>query len=46
VRVFDDGRLVAEIIPELWLFDHYDVQLSKPYQEERVGELAVITAEA
>jgi diadenylate cyclase len=46
VRVFDDGRLVAEIIPELWLFDHYDVQLSKPYQEERVGDLAVITAEA
>ena len=46
VRVFDDGRLVAEIIPELWLFDHYDVQLSTPYQEERVGDLAVITAEA
>ena len=46
VRVFDDGRLVAEIIPELWLFDHYDVQLSKPYQEERVGDLAVITADA
>src|SRR5258705_1517532 len=46
VRVFDDGRLVAGIIPELWLFDHYDVQLSKPYQEERVGDLAVMTAEA
>ena len=22
VRVFDDGKLVAEIIPELWLMDH------------------------
>ena len=46
VRVFDDGKLVAEIIPELWLMDHYNVQLSKPYEEERVGDLAVITARA
>jgi diadenylate cyclase len=44
VRVFDDGKLVAEIIPELWLMDHYNVQLSRPYQEERVGDLAVLTA--
>jgi len=46
VRVFDDGRLVAEIIPELWLMDHYNVQLSTPYEEERVGDLAVLTAKA
>jgi len=46
VRVFDDGKLVAEIIPELWLMDHYNVQLSQPYEEERVGDLAVITAKA
>jgi len=44
VRVFDDGKLVAEIIPELWLMDHYNVQLSKPYDEERLGDLAVLTA--
>ncbi len=44
VRVFDDGKLVAEIIPELWLMDHYNVQLSTPYEEERVGDLAVLTA--
>jgi DNA integrity scanning protein DisA with diadenylate cyclase activity len=44
VRVFDDGELVAEIIPELWLMDHYNVQLLKPYEEERVGDLAVLTA--
>ena len=44
VRVFDHGKLVAEIIPELWLMDHYNVQLSKPYEEERVGDLAVLTA--
>lgn len=46
VRVFDDGKLVAEIIPELWLMDHYNVQLAAPYQEEVVGDLAVLTAEA
>jgi DNA integrity scanning protein DisA with diadenylate cyclase activity len=23
VRVFDDGKLIAEIVPELWLMDHY-----------------------
>ncbi len=46
VRVFDDGKLVAEIIPELWLMDHYNVQLAAPYQEEVVGDLAVLTAKA
>jgi hypothetical protein len=46
VRVFDDGKLVAEIIPELWLMDHYNVQLPAPYQEEVVGDLAVLTAKA
>ena len=46
VRVFDDGKLVAEIIPELWLMDQYNVQLSRPYDEERMGDLAVLTAKA
>ncbi|MGH9880187.1 MAG: hypothetical protein ACRD6N_02030 [Pyrinomonadaceae bacterium] len=46
VRIFDDGKLVAEIIPELWLMDHYNVQLARPYEEERVGDLAVLTSKA
>lgn len=45
VRVFDDGELVAEIIPELWLMDRYNVQMSKQYKEERIGDLAVLTAQ-
>lgn len=45
VRVFDDGELVAEIIPELWLMDRYNVQMTKPYEEERIGDLAVLTAQ-
>jgi len=44
VRVFDSGELVAEIIPELWLMDHYNVQLPAPYSEEVVGDVAVLTA--
>ena len=44
VRVFDDGKLVAEIIPELWLMDHYNVQITAPYKEEVLGDLAVLTA--
>jgi DNA integrity scanning protein DisA with diadenylate cyclase activity len=46
VRVFDDGNMVAEIIPELWLMDRYNVQLRAPYREERQGELAVLVAES
>ncbi|MGB7925475.1 MAG: diadenylate cyclase [Pyrinomonadaceae bacterium] len=43
VRVFDDGQLIAEIIPELWLMDRYTAQLPAPYKEELVGDLAVLT---
>jgi hypothetical protein len=46
VRVFDDGKLVAEIIPELWLMDRYNVQLRAPYREEHQGDLAVLVAES
>ena len=42
VRVFDNGRLIAEIIPELWLLSHHDVQLRGPYREERQGDIAVL----
>lgn len=46
VRVFDDGKLVAEIIPELWLLDRYNIQLRAPYREEHQGDLAVLVAES
>jgi DNA integrity scanning protein DisA with diadenylate cyclase activity len=46
VRVFDDGKLVAEIIPELWLMDRHNVQLRAPYREELQGDLAVLVAES
>jgi DNA integrity scanning protein DisA with diadenylate cyclase activity len=43
VRVFDDGELVSEIIPELWLFSRYSHHLEGPYSERTGERLAVIS---
>lgn len=42
VRIFDDGRLIAEIIPELWLLSHHDVQIRGDHVEKRQGDLTVL----
>jgi hypothetical protein len=42
VRVFDNGGLIAEIIPELWLLSHHKIQLCGPYLEKRDGEIALL----
>ena len=44
VRIFDNGQLIAEIIPELWLLSHHEVQLRGPYHEERQGDMAVLVS--
>lgn len=43
VRVFDDGELVSEIIPELWLFSRYSHHLEGPYSARTGERLAVIS---
>jgi diadenylate cyclase len=43
VRIFCHGQLKAEIIPELWLMNRYEVQLQGPITRENVGGLAVVT---
>jgi hypothetical protein len=43
VRVFDDGRLIAEIIPEVWLLRHEVSKIALPRRESIVGDLAVIS---
>ena len=43
VRVFDDGQLVSEIIPELWLFSRYSHHLEGAYSERTSERLAVIS---
>lgn len=42
VRLFCHGKLVGEIIPELWMIDHA-VQLRGPVKKETYGELTVLT---
>jgi len=42
VRLFCHGRLVGEIIPELWMVDHA-ARLSRTANREPVGELTILT---
>src|SRR6202167_4863583 len=42
VRLFCHGKLVAEIIPELWMMDHA-AHLRGTVKREQVGELTVLT---
>jgi DNA integrity scanning protein DisA with diadenylate cyclase activity len=45
VRVFHAGELIAEIIPELWLFRrHLQPHLRGPVTEQHVEDLAIFTA--
>jgi DNA integrity scanning protein DisA with diadenylate cyclase activity len=45
VRVFHQGALIVEIIPELWLFRrHLQPQLRGPVNEQHVDDLAIFTA--
>ena len=41
VRLFCHGRLVGEIIPEVWMVDH--ARLRGTVKREQVGELTVLT---
>jgi DNA integrity scanning protein DisA with diadenylate cyclase activity len=45
VRVFHEGQLQAEILPELWLLARHQVHLRGPIHQEGLGEVAVFTAE-
>jgi diadenylate cyclase len=41
VRVFDDGEIISEIIPELWLLRRHGLHLSGPYSTRSVEEVTV-----
>ena len=42
VRMFDDGELVSEIIPELWMFDGYRTRLEGKVFTRREEDITVI----
>ncbi len=41
VRMFDDGELVSEIVPELWMLGGYASRLSGPTRTRTRGAIAV-----
>ncbi len=43
VRIFNEGRLIAEIIPEMWLFRKESLKLTGPYRETTLEDLKIIT---
>lgn len=43
VRIFDDGELVGEIVPELWMFSKYSHHLVGPYTERTEKEMKVVS---
>ncbi len=44
VRIFNKGRLVAEIIPEAWLFGKESFNINGPCQEQKIADVRVISA--
>lgn len=46
VRVFTDGKIVGEILPELWLIGRESIYISTPRIEEKEAEkLTIVTQE-
>ena len=43
VRVFNEGRLVSEIIPEIWLFGNESFKISGPREEQKVADLRIVS---
>jgi hypothetical protein len=43
VRVFDNGEIVSEIIPEIWLLSRYSLHLEGRYSERTDDNLTVIS---
>ena len=46
VRVFQHGDLIAEIIPELWLFSRHEMALHGNIRKDEQHRLAIITGDA
>lgn len=45
VRIFVDGKIVSEIIPEIWLLKRYSVHLQGPYSTRKLDEMTVLDKE-
>lgn len=43
VRIFNEGRLVSEIIPEIWLFGNESFKISGPREEQKIADLRIVS---
>jgi len=43
VRVFDDGEIISEIIPELWMFARYGTHLAGTIEELTEEDLTIVS---
>lgn len=43
VRVFDDGEIISEIIPELWLLKRHGIHLTGPYSMRGGEDMTVVS---
>lgn len=42
VRLFDNGELMAEIIPELWMMSQYNTHINAPISRSQSDQVAVV----
>jgi diadenylate cyclase len=45
VRIFHNGLLEAEILPEIWLLSRHSLHLRGPIHQDNVHDLAIFTTE-
>jgi diadenylate cyclase len=45
VRMFDDGEIVSEIIPELWMWDGYSTKVEGRISARSENDITVVTRE-
>jgi diadenylate cyclase len=46
VRIFHQGKMVAEIIPEIWMLGRESVPLEEPYVERKTAGLRILASES
>jgi len=45
VRIFDQGKMVAEIIPEIWMLGRESIPIEEPYVERKTAGLHIVASE-
>lgn len=43
VRVFSQGKIIAEIIPEVWMLSRQSIHIAGPYVESKKGGLHIVS---